>query len=182
MLTNIMKRILLIGGRAGSGKDTVADFIINNSEYTKLSLADGLKDYVSNKYDLDRELLNSQEGKKTKMMVNGDVTDIRSILIKEGMNKRHNDINCWVRPISEKINKSLHNSFVIPDFRFPNEYEFLSKTAGPVCTLLVVNPRSQLIDSISERSLNDFNFHHVINNDSTLEKLYDRVNNIDWSN
>ena len=50
---------MIIGlcGRAGSGKDTIADFLVNEYNFTKLSFGKILKDVVSIIFGWDRKLL-----------------------------------------------------------------------------------------------------------------------------
>ena len=49
--------IVGICGLIGSGKGTVADFLVNDKGFTKLSFADKLKDSVATLFDWPRELL-----------------------------------------------------------------------------------------------------------------------------
>ena len=50
---------MLIGicGLIGSGKGTVADTLVNDHGFTKISFADKLKDSVATMFDWDRNLL-----------------------------------------------------------------------------------------------------------------------------
>ena len=52
--------IIGICGLIGSGKGTVADFLVEHQGFTKISFADKLKDGVASVFDWDREML---EGK-----------------------------------------------------------------------------------------------------------------------
>ncbi len=48
--------IIGICGLIGSGKDTIAEYLIKEHNYIKLSFADKLKDSVATMFDWDREL------------------------------------------------------------------------------------------------------------------------------
>ena len=52
--------IIGICGLIGSGKDTIADYLIKRHNFQKLSFADKLKDSVATMFDWDRELLDGK--------------------------------------------------------------------------------------------------------------------------
>ena len=52
--------IIGICGLIGSGKDTIADYLVTNYNFKKLSFADKLKDSVATMFDWDRELLDGK--------------------------------------------------------------------------------------------------------------------------
>ena len=56
---------MLIGicGLIGSGKDTVAQNLIDNHNFVKISFADKLKDAVASMFSWDRELLDGKTDK-----------------------------------------------------------------------------------------------------------------------
>lgn len=169
--------ILLISGKANSGKDTVANYLVNNFSFIKFAFADELKFFVSKKYNIDKSLLFSQQGKK-KLVT--DTLTVRDVLIKEAMSKKLQDNNYWVNIIIEKISK-LDNkkNIVISDFRFPNEFSELSKLYSNVITINVIRDKgSENINDISETSLQDFSFDYKLNNNSTLENLYKNTDNL----
>lgn len=53
-----MKPLLIaVSGHAGAGKDTVADFLVQERNFTKVSLADPLKRFCKDVFNFDREQL-----------------------------------------------------------------------------------------------------------------------------
>ena len=52
--------IIGICGLIGSGKDTIADYLVNDHNFVKLSFADKLKDSVAEMFDWDRNLLDGK--------------------------------------------------------------------------------------------------------------------------
>ena len=52
--------IIGICGLIGSGKDTIADYLVEKHNFTKMSFADKLKDAVSQMFEWDRELLDGK--------------------------------------------------------------------------------------------------------------------------
>jgi adenylate kinase family enzyme len=57
MENTLKRKIIGICGFIGSGKGTVADTLVNEYGYTKLSFADTLKDGVAAVFNWDRKLL-----------------------------------------------------------------------------------------------------------------------------
>ena len=58
MILNLLNMLYVLCGSSGSGKDTIADYLINKYDFVKLSFADCLKDVVSIIFNWDRKLLN----------------------------------------------------------------------------------------------------------------------------
>ncbi len=172
------RSIILIAGKAGSGKDTVANHLVKNHSFKRFAFADTLKEYTSKKYNVPLELLFSQEGKKEEIEIDNNKITLRNLLIKEGKEKREQDINYWVDLIIKKIEaEPATQDIVISDFRFPNEYNRMQEFFSELSAVLVVRENgSEKIDDESETALNLFQFDRVIFNDRTiydLEKIVD---------
>lgn len=144
--------IIGICGLIGSGKGTVADILVNNHGFTKLSFADSLKDAVSAVFGWERALLegDTEESRMFREQVDAwwqerlgiiGLTP-RMILQQWGTevcrNNFHNDI--WILSLEKKIREiSLAHAenytearIVIPDTRFPNEIEMIQRLRGEV--------------------------------------------------
>ncbi len=96
------KRFLLIG-RAGSGKDTVADFMVEHYGFVKLSFAAKLKEIAAEMFPV-------------LWMV-----DKRRMLQNLGMAFREIEENCWVDYLVRQVHK--YPKIVITDCRYGNEYD-----------------------------------------------------------
>jgi hypothetical protein len=59
-----MKSVIAISGYKQSGKDTVANYLINKYGVCRISFADPLKDMVAQQYDISRESLDKPELKE----------------------------------------------------------------------------------------------------------------------
>lgn len=55
--------IIALSGWAGSGKDTVADYLINKYSYTRVSFADTLKDATSKTFQIPRDHFDNRDFK-----------------------------------------------------------------------------------------------------------------------
>ena len=141
-----MNKIIGICGFIGSGKDTVADYLVTNHDYKRESFASSLKDAVAAVFSWDREML---EGKTDYARAAREKVDTwwadrlnmpdltpRKILQLWGTevcrNHFHTDI--WVASIERKIITS-NDDVVISDCRFPNEVAAIHNLGG---TLIMV--------------------------------------------
>lgn len=174
----VKKTLILLAGKASSGKDTVASHLISKYSFTRFAFADALKDYISYKFNIDKHIMYSQQGKKQRYL-NTEFT-IRDLLINEGCAKRQEDPNYWIKIILKKIQECQGN-VVISDFRFPNEYDFLVENLINTHNIKTINiireNGAEIIDDISETSLNNFKFDKIIFNDRSLSDLYHTVDN-----
>jgi len=134
--------IIGICGFIGSGKDTIADYLVNIHQFRRESFANTLKDAVSQVFGWDRDMLEgrtrqSREWREqvdpwwAKRLNMPDLTP-RWILQYWGTEvcRRafHDDI--WIAALENKLRNS-QDDIVISDCRFPNEIKSI-KTAGGI--------------------------------------------------
>ena len=137
-----MSQIIGIVGFIGSGKDTVADYLVNFHGYKRESFANSLKDAVSQVFGWPRELLEgrtkeSREWRETpdewwSKRLKQDITP-RYVLqywgtevVRKGF---HDDM--WVASLEHRLLNS-QNDIVITDCRFPNEIKAIRSAGGRV--------------------------------------------------
>lgn len=175
-----MKVAIMIGGKAGSGKDTAADFITENfKHYKKVAFAKSLKDHVGAEYCISDKLLYTQEGKRRLIRIGDDELTVRDLLIVEAAKKRIFNDNHWVEKTFEDIGElDLNERIVFSDFRYPNEYTSVLKKFDAVFTINVLRKENEKINDISESSLDRFQFDFEVVNDDDIGLFYDRVDRI----
>ena len=135
--------IIGVCGFIGSGKDTVADYLVNQHEFRRESFAGTLKDAVASVFGWDREML---EGKSTEARewreevdewwaerLNMPTLSPRWVLqywgTEVGRKSFHTDI--WIASLENKLRKSQDN-VIISDCRFPNEVDSIKNAGGKV--------------------------------------------------
>tara|TARA_E500000178_G_C17035623_1_gene763205 strand:- start:2527 stop:3138 length:612 start_codon:yes stop_codon:yes gene_type:complete len=136
---------VLIGicGLIGSGKDTVAQNLIDNHNFVKISFADKLKDAVASMFSWDRDLLDGKTDKSRAWreqvdqywtQETGREITPRLVLQEFGtecMREGFYD-GIWVSLTKKHIIDNPNTHFVIPDVRFPNEAKMLYEVGGQV--------------------------------------------------
>lgn len=164
--------ILGISGKAGSGKDTIANIIkYSHPEYNIIHFADGIKSTVADLCGLNWYDVNTQTGKKEFVSWLDNIT-VRELLQKFGTAIRkevHPDF--WVRVTMQDI-QGIDN-VIIPDVRFPNEKKAIEDKGGIV--IRVERPNIEQMDHESETALDNYSFKYIIHNDGTLEDLSEKV-------
>ena len=137
--------IIALCGFQGSGKDTLANILIEKLGYTKLSFAGIVKDIVAIMFDWDRNML---EGITTESRLWREEIDIwwsnrlniknltpRWILqhIATDVFRDHFHKDIWIACIEKKLFKL--NKVVITDARFDNEFNTIKKLGGSIINI-----------------------------------------------
>ena len=135
--------IIGICGFIGSGKDTVADYLVNFHEFRRESFASTLKDAVSAVFGWDRTLLEgrTKEAREWREQVDPwwaerlamPTLTPRWVLQYWGTEvcrkAFHDDI--WIASLENKLRNSKDN-VVISDCRFPNEISSIRNAGGKI--------------------------------------------------
>jgi len=200
-------KIIGVCGLIGGGKGTVADILVGNHNFQKVSFADPLKDMVSTVFTWPRHLLegDTKESRDWREKVD-EWWSIRLGI--ENLTPRwvlqywgtdvcranfHEDI--WIASLERKIKmmgigsvNKPHN-IVIPDTRFPNEINMIRKLGGEVWGVRRGEDPDWMINLIqygeqpldihpSEWSWVRENLDQLINNDGTLLELEEKVKSL----
>lgn len=168
-------------GKKGSGKDTCSDYMVQNYSSKKIAFADPMKQAIKILFQLSDEQLYGSL--KEVIDPNWNVTP-RHILQYVGTEMFRNNISnllpdigndFWIKTFELSIkNIQDYDYIVVSDVRFQNEVDIIHKLGG---TLVKINRSQENIDShISETEIdNIIDYDHVIQNNSTLEDLYNKI-------
>lgn len=160
--------IILVSGKAGSGKDTFYELASEMIDAHRLAYADGVKDVAR---------FMGWDGIKDD---NG-----RSLLITIGESAR-NYIGelVWINKVIDKINLIFgyneNATIIITDCRHPNEITKI-RELYPSTSVRMTGRASDLgenASNISETDLDDFEFDFYIDNSGTKEELKTKVRGV----
>jgi hypothetical protein len=198
--------IVGICGLIGSGKDTVADYLVNFHEFRRESFASTLKDAVSAVFGWDRTMLEgrTKEAREWREEVDqwwAERLDMPTLTPRwvlqywgtEVCRKSfHDDI--WIASLENKLRNSRDN-IVISDCRFPNEIASIKNAGGKILWVrrgelpswfdialsanqgqnIAIQQLKQLKIHASETSWIGTDFDFVIENNGTIDDLYQQV-------
>ena len=183
-------KIIMISGKAGSGKDTIANFfkdelIASNKRVLVMHFADLVKYYATQYFNWDGE--KNEAGRNLLQEIGTTV-----------MRGRYPEY--WAEIIGKFIDAytipehSFFDYILIPDWRFINEYEVVYDYAAiqnnETITIRIEryddaglkwknpNMTSDQLNHISECELDNFAFNWIIENRGTLEDLKNSVDEI----
>ena len=164
--------IVLLSGWAGSGKDAAAALLIEEMQFDRRAFADPLKEEVSLKTGIPVEIFHTRRCKDSPIC--GDRTP-RQLLLEHARVARATDPDIYTRRIAESIRKSNEPRFVISDWRYRREYEFLAQEEATILRGRIV--RSSVTPSIdpSEHDLDNESFDFTIVNDGCISDLRDNI-------
>ncbi len=135
--------IIGICGLIGSGKGTVADILVEEHGFKKLSFADSLKDGVAAMFDWPRHLLegDTEESREWREQSDtfwteetGKEISPRLVLQLVGTECMRNGFydGVWVSLAKKKLVRFPSQNWVLPDTRFPNEINMIHSVGGHI--------------------------------------------------
>ena len=164
----------LIGfaGKARSGKDTAGKYLVDNYQFAHYYFAKPLKDGAKAMFNLTDEQIENKEkviepwGRSPRELYQLLGTDVaRSI-----------DVRVWIKNAEMFIKKRAGFSVVITDVRFSNEAEWIRKQGGVV---IYLESKTRGINDgtghASENGLNGDDVDVYIENDGTINQLYEKI-------
>jgi hypothetical protein len=198
--------IIGVCGFIGSGKDTIADYLVNFHEFRRESFASTLKDAVSAVFGWDRTMLEgrTKEAREWREQVDPwwaerlsmPTLTPRWVLQYWGTEvcRRafHDDI--WIASLENKLRNSKDH-VVISDCRFPNEISSIKNAGGQIIWVqrgelpswydiavdankgnnVAINELKRLKIHASETAWVGTNFDAIIDNNSTIDDLYNQA-------
>lgn len=192
-------KIVAICGLIGSGKDTVADILVSEYGFVKLSFAGILKDVVSVMFGWDREMIegSTPESRVWREIEDpywssklGKPTSPRSVLQMIGTDimRKYLDKDIWVFALEKKMSDLINSgkNIVFTDCRFSNEFDFLRRQGASFFRIdrgdkpkwwydYVENKIEPTQVHITEWGWINEPFDKMINNDGSIEDLKQRL-------
>lgn len=195
---------MLLGlcGFAGSGKDTVASYLIDNHGFSKVAFADAIKDILSAIYGWDRQTLEGLTSEDRDFREKEDTWWSKELGIsctprnqmqiwgtEIGRKRVHPDL--WILCVKRKVERLLEEGkhVVITDCRFMNECDLVKQLGGSLVrvhrnypewypvALHTPEEMSSLYPEIhvSEYSAIHVEVDHIFSNTESISSLHEQV-------
>ena len=133
--------IVGITGFIGSGKDTIADYLVTFKGFRRMSFAEPLKDAISAIFGWDRDLLEGKTAHSREWREQVDTWWAKRLDLPHltpryvlqqwgtevGRRAFHDDI--WVASIENRL-RHIKDNIVLSDARFPNELKAIKNAGG----------------------------------------------------
>jgi hypothetical protein len=198
--------IIGLSGFQGSGKDTIAEHLIKEYGFIRLTFASAVKDIISIMFGWPRIKLEglTKEDRawreevdywwsKTLKMPNLTPRYVMQYIATDVFrNHFHPDI--WVKIVENEINKilavSINKNIIISDCRFENEINMILRLGGKIIQVFRDPPYWVYKYRDGEYPIAINNIHRSeiewircykdfeIDNDGNIEELYEKINNI----
>jgi len=170
--------IIGLSGYAQSGKNTVADILVDHHGFIQLAFADAIRDFI---YEINplvscsptgylQDLVNLKGWDEAKQE-----PQVRKLLQSTGVAGRNMiDEYLWIALTLSQIKDPQEGRYVITDVRFPNEAAALTAQGGQLWR--IERPGVDAVnDHVSETALDAWVFDETIINDGTIEDLKKKI-------
>jgi hypothetical protein len=173
-------RLIGISGKKRCGKDTVADILLNIIPRScKKSFAYELKLEIAQATGFSVSYIDSHKD-NFRLILQGWGTDFRRRIYGEDYWVKRLDETIKQCEIPDEICESFYikeRTYIIPDVRFPNEYDYIKSHNGIMLRVIRHNEVTDL--HASECALDNHTFDHIIYNFGTEQQLREQVENLD---
>jgi len=168
VMIEVMNMLIAISGKQRAGKDTVANYLVDNYGFRRISFAQPIKTLAVSYFGLD-----------PKDVYVNKPDYVRKVLQDIGKIGRYINEDFWVEQALRSYNPK--DNIVISDLRFQNEARYLKSLDGILVRIesdyhdrLTRGPLTNEED-ISEIDLDDYQFDYYLYNNSSLGELYMQV-------
>ena len=189
---------MIIGlcGAQGSGKDTVANILISEYGFVKLTFASTLKDVVAILFSWPRDLLEglTEESRLWRETVDDFWSAKLSIssftprkalqMIGTDLFRIHFNNDIWISIVENKINTMLKNNpninIIISDCRFANEFSLI-KQFPDSHIIMILREKNYSINKLahsSETEWVNYNFDAILQNDNSIDELKSNIKSL----
>ena len=184
--------IILLCGKKKSGKDTIAEYLVDNYNFKHYKITQKLKDCVKVLFNIDdyhydnhKEEVLPEWGVSTRQLMQFIGTEMFQYKIQELI--PNIEKNFWIKLFFNNffINENFINSrnqVVVSDLRFIHEYEYIKKMCDKnnLKMIILKIDRNNIINNdthISENELINIPYNFSLNNHSDISYLYMNINN-----
>lgn len=177
--------IIGVTGKAGCGKNTVADYLRDNYGFKALAFADPIKDMLCSLLSINREELELEKVKSIPHPLLG--VTVRAALQTLGTEWGRDRVNSnlWSRIVEDRIKVSGSPMHVISDLRFLNEAEMLSRNKGTIFYVTREDIHDRIQGETEKSHASEANYDKILKkyknrtitiaNNGSIEDLYQKL-------
>jgi len=169
-----MRTIVFLSGWAGSGKDTVADYLVFRYGFHRIAFGDFLKRDVAKEKGIPLAAFYDRGLKDTVIPVSDNKTP-RDLLLAHARKARAVDLDVYARQaVTEILALDPSIPIVISDWRYQRELHCLDQYFYREGIITARIERAGLTPSSdeTEHDLDHFCFDHTIQNNGSIQELY----------
>jgi len=181
-----MKLIGLVGQKQ-VGKDTLADFIVKKYGYTKMSLAQPLKEACKSIFQLSNEQVNGNLKEvpdarwnnvtPRKLLQTVGTQLFRDELIKHIPELNNMENTIWIHNFNLWYEKNKDKKIVISDIRFIDEANMITNHGGTLIKITKGEFNNNDLHQ-SEQELSNIQYDILIENHGTIDEYYNKIDNL----
>lgn len=197
----LLKNMFIVGltAKKGSGKDTLADYLVKKKKYIKLSFAQFIKEASKHMFMWDdinftnenKEKIDTYWGISPRLFLQSfgtqflrNIPELNSQTLQrfDGVNI-HGNFTYHIKRLNLNINqiykKNKFINIVITDIRFKDEYDFVKALGGIIIKINRSNIKiNEYSNHVSETNIDNFKPDLYIQNDSTLQNFYYNIDKL----
>lgn len=177
-----MKLVIVLNAAPNSGKDTIADYIIKNYDFTKHEFKSLLYQDVADYYNVNLETViklneNRYEKNKPQSIFNNLKPRDALIYVAENIIKPKYGFYRYVDDIFNKIKESKDSYFIISDGGSPHEEERIDfyKNEFKIYKIVIEKNDTNYKEDVRTKFKH---YDQIIYNNDNLEKLYFNIDKV----
>ncbi len=189
--------IIGLCGLKGSGKDTVADMLVQNDNYIKVAFADFIKNALKELFDWDdtsfeqskKEEIDPYWGVTPRKMCQELGTEFLRVHCKNMIctkfllpNNIEYEGSFHIKRLNKEICKYIEHdkniNIIFSDIRFQDELDYVKSLGGIIVKInRISSNKNQFSEHVSEKNIDSLqNVDYKIDNDGTILELLKKVN------
>lgn len=181
--------LISFSGKLRAGKDTAADFLVDNFGFVKHVFSDAIHEamlkidpHVYYDWKTERLVRYSSVVESLGYTKAKELPEVRRLLQRLGteVGREMIDENVWVDIMDRKIQADASKKIVVSGVRYPNELNLIRHHGGLAVYVFRTENEKPVEGEVhkSESSLQPGDFDAVITNDGTLDDLYAKVDEL----
>lgn len=170
--------LIAVAGKAGSGKDTIADYFVSQYGFKKIALADPIKRLVKDVFVLDDHIVYDRIAREQPLPQwnNWSVRKLLQFIGTELFREKIDD-GIWVKSLYYRVQSDPLSNYIVSDVRFPNEMSFLSANCKDFFSIKVKRDGCDGVVGVKGHASEAYDLEttYTLENNSSFEDLYHKI-------